>query len=80
MEKVGAFEAKTHLPKLLDRAAHGECITITRRGKPIAMLVPIEAKSEPSPAEAVSRLRSLRVGHTWGKSMSIKEAVEEGRR
>ena len=42
MEAVGAFSAKTHLSALLDRVAKGERITITRRGIPAAMLVPIK--------------------------------------
>ena len=37
---VGSFEAKTHLPALLERVARGERITITKRGKPVAKLVP----------------------------------------
>jgi prevent-host-death family protein len=38
-KKFGAFEAKTHLPKLLEAVLHGDKITITRRGEAIAMLV-----------------------------------------
>ncbi len=34
-------EAKTHLARLLDQVAQGEEITITKRGKPVARLVPI---------------------------------------
>ncbi len=33
---VGAYQAKTHLPQLLDRVEGGETITITRHGKPVA--------------------------------------------
>lgn len=33
MATVGAYEAKTHLPTLLKRVAHGEEILITRRGR-----------------------------------------------
>ena len=39
MESVGSFEAKTHLPQLLERVAQGEEFTITRHGKPVARLV-----------------------------------------
>ena len=39
MDEVGAFEAKTHLPKLLDRVERGESVTITRHGRPVAQLV-----------------------------------------
>ncbi|MDO9452964.1 MAG: type II toxin-antitoxin system prevent-host-death family antitoxin [Stagnimonas sp.] len=38
--EIGSYEAKTHLPKLLARVAKGERITITKRGKVIAELVP----------------------------------------
>jgi len=41
MLEVGSYEAKTNLPSLLDRVQHGELITITRHGKPVARLVPI---------------------------------------
>ena len=40
MESIGAYEAKTHLPRLLDRIARGESLTITRHGRPVARLVP----------------------------------------
>lgn len=33
-------EAKTHLSKLVERAENGEDIVITRRGEPVARLVP----------------------------------------
>ena len=42
METVNVHEAKTHLSRLLDRAAKGETITIAKAGKPVAKLVPIE--------------------------------------
>ena len=51
MTSVGSFQAKTHLPQLLDRVANGERIMITKRGKPVAMLVPAEAEHVQSAAE-----------------------------
>ena len=42
MESVGAYEAKTHLPRLLERVLRGESLTITRHGRPVARLVPVE--------------------------------------
>ena len=45
MEFVGAYEAKTHLPQLLDRVEGGETITITRHGKPVAKLVPASGET-----------------------------------
>jgi prevent-host-death family protein len=43
---VGAFEAKTHLSALLDRVERGEEVTITRRGLPVAKLVPVKTVPE----------------------------------
>ena len=42
MITVGAFAAKTHLSALLDRVARGEEVTITKHGKPVAKLVPLD--------------------------------------
>jgi prevent-host-death family protein len=80
METIGAFEAKTHLAALLERVSNGEKITITRRGVPAAMLVPIGA-TQPKLAhqEIVEGLRALRKRVKPGK-MSVREMVAEGRR
>ena len=50
---VGAFDAKTHLGRLLDEVEEGNSIDITRRGKLVARLVPPEASRD---REALSRL------------------------
>ena len=42
MENIGAYEAKTHLPRLLERVMRGESLTITRHGRPVARLVPVD--------------------------------------
>ncbi len=42
MDTVNMHEAKTHLSKLLKRAAAGEEIIISNGGKPIARLVGVE--------------------------------------
>jgi prevent-host-death family protein len=39
--EVSVYAAKTQLSRLLDRAAAGEEIVITRSGRPIARLVPV---------------------------------------
>lgn len=41
-EAVGLYEAKTHLSALVERAAEGEEIVITKSGKPKARLVPLD--------------------------------------
>ena len=45
--EVGVYAAKNHLSRLLDRAARGEEVVITRNGKPIARLVPVERRRPP---------------------------------
>ena len=40
MREIGALEAKTRFRMLLDLVVGGEEVVITRRGKPIARLVP----------------------------------------
>ena len=46
-DRVNVHEAKTHLSRLLDRAAAGEEIVIARNGRPVARLVPLDAQPEP---------------------------------
>jgi prevent-host-death family protein len=41
MSTVTAYEAKTHLPRLLREVERGGRIVITRHGKPVAELVPV---------------------------------------
>jgi prevent-host-death family protein len=79
MIEVGSYEAKTHLPRLLDKVARGQRITITRHGVPVAMLVPIEEKSKMSRQEAVDAMRAFRKGHRLD-GLTIREMIEEGRK
>jgi len=58
--EVGAYEAKTHLPKLLERVERGERIVITRHGRPIAELVPVAGRDTARIATAIADIRSLR--------------------
>jgi prevent-host-death family protein len=44
---VNVYAAKTNLSQLLDRAAAGEEITITRNGRPVAKLVAVTPARKP---------------------------------
>ena len=79
MKTIGAFEAKTHLSELLDRVKLGERVTITRRGEPIAMLVPLQEEPALTPGEAAASLRLLRKDITLG-DIEVRELIDEGRR
>ena len=81
MMTVGAYEAKTHLPDLLDRVSKGESITITKRGKPVAVLVPPAASGRPHPRDAVRAMADFqRENHLRLDGLSLKHLREEGRR
>ncbi len=43
---VNIHEAKTHFSRLVERAEHGERITIARDGVPVAMLVALEVETK----------------------------------
>ena len=78
--RVGAYEAKTHLSELLKKVEAGEEITITKHGAPVAKLVPIkmEASAEERLA-AIQRIQMLGRGLSLG-GLKIKDLVSEGRR
>jgi prevent-host-death family protein len=79
MKTIGSYEAKTHLPRLLDEVANGATITITKHGVPVAVLVPPAGSGVASVHDAVAGLRAFRDGHPL-RGLSIRELIEEGRR
>jgi len=46
METVNIHEAKTHLSRLVDRAAKGEPFIIAKAGKPMVKVVPLDAEEQ----------------------------------
>jgi len=79
METVGAYEAKTHLPKLLERVLKGERITITKHGVPVAVLQPPDPEKTADTKTIIAELRKLRNKHILD-GLSIREMIIEGRR
>jgi len=80
LSTVGTFEAKTHLSELLDRVANGDEITITRNGKPIARLVPIDAARAADRRELARRIDKARRGVKLGPGLTLRKLIDEGRR
>jgi prevent-host-death family protein len=76
--EIGAYEAKIHLPALLERVARGERITITKHGRPIARLVPIQRSTPERRREAIERLKVFADAHTL--DVPVKHLINEGRR
>ena len=79
METVGAYEAKTHLSKLLERVLKGERITITKHGVPVAVLQPPEPEKKVDTQSVIVELREFRDRHSL-RGLSIRDMIEEGRR
>ena len=80
MTSVGSFEAKTHLPQLLERVSRGERILITRHGKPAALLVPAPVENAKSVNQVIAEMKKLRRDNVLGDDLSIRDLIEEGRR
>jgi len=56
-EVVSLYTAKTHLSQLVDRAAGGEEIIISKSGKPFARLMPLPSQNQPrTPAGALGTI------------------------
>ncbi len=79
MRRIGAYEAKTHLPRLLDEVASGEAITITKHGVAVAVLGPASAGPAWTAHEAIAGLRAFRAAHPLD-GLSLRELIDEGRR
>ncbi|MBV8799919.1 MAG: type II toxin-antitoxin system Phd/YefM family antitoxin, partial [Alphaproteobacteria bacterium] len=55
MGDISIAEAKAHLSELLDRVEAGQTVRITRRGKPVARLVPEAKKKKRIDVEALRK-------------------------
>ena len=67
VEHRGAEEARNQLPDLLDAAAEGRSTIITRRGRPIAALVPIDTYNTTSRQQPLTPLEGTGRG-LWGRN------------
>ncbi len=82
MTAVGVYDAKTQLPKLLDRVSRGERFLITKHGRPVAQLVPAAAEVVVGVKEIIQQMEKWqkREGPTLGPGVTIRQLREEGRR
>lgn len=90
---IGLFEAKTHLSSLVESVEQGEEIVITRRGKPVARLMPYGKPDQEARRRQVEKAiagmrklrervekRRIRLGLPPLTQKEIKAMIEEGRR
>lgn len=79
MAAFGIADAKTKFSSLVERAAAGEDITITRHGRPLVKMVRATAHDPAAALKAFEELLELRKGTTLG-GLDWKALRDEGRR
>jgi prevent-host-death family protein len=79
MREIGAFEAKNTFGSLLDLVEKGEEVVITRRGRPVARLVPDTPRHDVERARrAAAEIIKMSKGATLD-GLKIKDLINEGR-
>ncbi len=79
MKKIGAYEAKTHLSRLLEQVKEGEEIIITKHGVPVAVFKPYEPDKQVNTRAVIDSLYKLRKKNTLA-GLSLRDLIEEGRK
>lgn len=79
LQTIGAFETKTHLSDLLRRVQAGQGFVITRRGVPVAELLPAGANLASTGAAAAARMRQFMHEAPPQTNIDIKTLQEQGR-
>jgi len=83
MESIGIYEAKSKLSQLVERAESGREVVITRRGKPVAKLVPVQAGQEVDRKAIMGEIRAFSKTIKLKRKLTmreLREAIEWGRR
>ena len=76
--KIGSYDAKTKLPEILRRVEAGESFTITKRGKPVAELIPTRSSQQHQAAAAITNILKARKQVVPNEELS--ELKEQGRK
>jgi len=79
MKCVGAYEAKTHLSRLLGKVRRGERFTITRNGTPVALLIPAGNENKQKVGDVIEAIKRFRRGRKL-RGLSIRDMIAQGRR
>ena len=59
MDSVSLAEAKARLSEIIDRVSEGETVQVTRRGKPVAQIAPLQAPRKPIDVELLRSVGKL---------------------
>lgn len=83
METVAIFEAKSRLSEILAAVEHGEEFTVTKRGNPIARIVPYHQAEQNQVASQARRdlIARCRAASDAAPTIEfdVRAAIEEGR-
>lgn len=77
MVEIGAYDAKTHLPELLERVQKGERFTITKHGRPVAELLPYSGQDRERARRAVAQMRDARQAFAR-RGVSLRQILKRG--
>lgn len=78
MTTFGAYEAKTHFSRLLEKVRSGETIGITWHGMLVGRFVPATDKRRRSRKEAAKLLREMKKVPL--KGLTIRQLIDDGRK
>ncbi|GHV86529.1 hypothetical protein AGMMS50230_21370 [Spirochaetia bacterium] len=77
---IGTFEAKTHFSEIITLVENGADYVITKRGKPVAKIIPFKEEHEMTFKEAIEQFEVLRKRYRGEPgSFNIREAIKAGR-
>jgi len=79
MSSVNLADAKAHLSELVERAAAGEAVRITRRGKLVAQIVPADTPRKPINLGALQALTAAMPQQTESARETIRQMRDEAR-
>lgn len=81
MGKLSVFEAKARFSEVVSRAERGEQTVITKRGKPVARVVPESpARSEKwDRSEVIDKIVEFSKTCRTRRKVNLQKLIEEGR-
>lgn len=79
MRTMTLAETKAHLSNVVDQVQAGEEIVITRRGHPVARIVPERSGSERDPVALAEELRAIVLAQTMADGNSVTAMRETDR-
>jgi prevent-host-death family protein len=78
MVTVNLAQAKAHLSELLDKVQAGEEVVITRRGHPVAHILPALRPRKPLPLQELAAFRATMPRLRRPSAELLREARDEG--